>query len=104
MNSDNLNFRGNYKAYDENGKVVTYLKGDVVVYNGETYVAKYTISETSPAHPGWNLLGGGGGVKFYSSTTPPTDINVGDEWLDINTGKMYKYIDDGNSSQWVNIY
>lgn len=103
MSFDNLNFRGNYRAYDENGKILTYAKGDVVVYNGETYVAKYTISETSPAHPGWSLLGSGG-VKFYTGTLPPNEPNVGDEWLDINTGKTYKYIDDGTSTQWVNIY
>jgi hypothetical protein len=103
MNYGNLNFRGNYRAYDENGKLITYVMGDVVNYNGETYVAKHTISETSPAHPGWTLLGGVG-VKYYADNVPPLNVNAGDEWLDIGTGKMYKYIDDGNSIQWVNIY
>ena len=103
MNFENLNFRGNYRAYDENGKLITYSKGDVVVYNGENYIAKYTISETSPAHPGWSLLGGAG-IRFFYDSVPPSNPNVGDEWLNVTTGKMYKYIDDGDSVQWVNIY
>jgi hypothetical protein len=102
MNFEKLNFRGNYRAYDENGRLVVYNAGDVVNYNGETYVANYTISETSPAHAGWSSIGGG--VRFYSAAIPPSNANVGDEWLDVNTGKIYKYIDDGDSSQWVNIY
>lgn len=102
MNYNNLNFRGNYRAYDENGKLIVYSAGDVVKYNGKNYIAQYTISETSPAHAGWSLMGGG--INFYSSATPPNNVSIGDEWLNINTGKIYKYIDDGDSSQWVNIY
>ena len=102
MNFEKLNFRGKYRAYDENGILIVYNAGDVVNYNGKTYVANYTISETSPAHTGWSAIGGG--VNFYSTSTPPSNANPGDEWLDVTTGKIYKYIDDGNSSQWVNIY
>jgi hypothetical protein len=102
MNFEKLNFRGKYRAYDENGILIVYNAGDVVNYNGKTYVANYTISETSPAHTGWSAIGGG--VNFYSTSTPPSNANPGDEWLDVTTGKIYKYIDDGDSSQWVNIY
>jgi len=102
MNFEKLNFRGKYRAYDENGILIVYNAGDVVNYNGKTYVANYTISETSPAHTGWSAIGGG--VNFYSTSTPPSNANPGDEWLDVDTGKIYKYINDGNSSQWVNIY
>lgn len=45
--------------------------------------------------------GGGGGQTFTYSSSPPGSPNTGDEWLDSDTGVMYKYINDGNSSQWV---
>ena len=42
----------------------------------------------------------GGGSTTYA-TTPPGSPAVGDTWIDSNTGNEYRYINDGNSSQWV---
>lgn len=108
MNFDNLNLKGKYRTYDENGVLISYQKGDVVYYGGKTYVANKNLTETSPAHGengGWSLLSGGSGsVQFYWGSTSPLNPNIGDEWFNITTGKTYKYFSDGDTEQWVNIY
>lgn len=106
---DNLNFKGAYRAYDADGKLLKYKIGDSVTYKGSTYVANRMVTETSPAHGevgGWTSLQGGGvaGVRFYWGGTRPIKANVGDEWFDLVTAKTYKYLSDGNTEQWVNIY
>ena len=35
------------------------------------------------------------------SDTVPNSANNGNLWLDTNTGKLYIYIDDGDSEQWI---
>ena len=45
--------------------------------------------------------GAGGGTAFTSSTTAPSSPNEGDEWLDENSGILYTYVTDANTSQWV---
>lgn len=108
MNFENLNFKGSYRTHNTNGTVIRYLKNDVVLYKGKTYVANRTVELTTPEHGengGWSLLGGGqNAVQFYWGETVPLDVNVGDEWFNTSTGKIYKYITDGDSEQWVNIY
>ena len=98
---DNLNFKGAYRAYDADGKLVKYKIGDSVTYKGSTYVANRVVTVG-----GWTALQGGGvaGVRFYWGGTRPIKANVGDEWFDLLTAKTYKYLSDGNTEQWVNIY
>jgi hypothetical protein len=38
----------------------------------------------------------------YSETAPSSPV-VGDMWVDSNTGIEYVYVNDGTSSQWVNL-
>jgi hypothetical protein len=38
---------------------------------------------------------------FYQNTIPVGTIPVGTFWLHSDTGVLYIYIDDGNSTQWV---
>lgn len=45
----------------------------------------------------------GGGGTFTSSTTAPGSPVEGDEWLDENTGILYVYVTDANTSQWVEL-
>ena len=105
---DNFNFKGNYKSHNTRGSLITYNKNDVVIYDGKSYIATKMLREISPAHGergGWILFGGGSNsIQFYWGETPPVNANVGDEWFNVSTGKTYKYITDGNSEQWVNIY
>lgn len=43
----------------------------------------------------------GGGIGFTFSTTAPSTPNVGDEWVDANSGILYVWVNDGTSTQWV---
>ena len=46
----------------------------------------------------------GSGVGDYTaSTTPPVSPIAGDLWYDLSTGVLSIFIDDGNSTQWVQI-
>jgi hypothetical protein len=47
--------------------------------------------------------GGGGGVTYTASTTPPVSPAIGDQWYDTADGILYEYIDDGDTDQWVDI-
>lgn len=47
------------------------------------------------------LSGGGGGGTYTSSSTPPSSPSSGDRWFDLNSGIEYVYVNDGNSSAWV---
>jgi hypothetical protein len=37
----------------------------------------------------------------YDTAPPASGNTVGDRWVDSNDGTLYTYINDGNSSQWV---
>jgi Repeat of unknown function (DUF5907) len=47
-----------------------------------------------------NATGGGAGGFTSSSTAPPAPV-AGDRWYNPDTGVTATYINDGNSSQWV---
>lgn len=42
-------------------------------------------------------------VRFTSSLTAPTGVDVGHKWFDEGSGTEFTYIYDGNSYQWVDI-
>ena len=46
--------------------------------------------------------GGGGGSGFtYTANTPSYSPTVGDRWMDSDTGVEYVWINDGDSTQWI---
>lgn len=47
--------------------------------------------------------GGGGGQVYTYSATAPSSPSAGDEWLDSGSGILYTYVNDGNSSAWVEL-
>ena len=47
--------------------------------------------------------GGGGGTTFTYSSSAPASPSAGDEWLDSTSGILYTYVNDGNSSAWVEL-
>lgn len=108
MNIDKLNFKGNYRSHDPNGILIEYGLGDVVFYSGKTYVATKVIKEQSPAHgesSGWQLITGASSpIQFYWGSDIPLSPNIGDEWFNTTNGKIYKYLPDGDTEQWVNTY
>ena len=44
-----------------------------------------------------------GSTGFASSNTAPVSPAVGDEWFNPDTGALYKYINDGDSDQWIEL-
>jgi hypothetical protein len=53
----------------------------------------YTNSRVQEATPG----------RITSSLTKPSDPAVGDGWLDLASGFLYVYVNDGDSSQWIQV-
>jgi hypothetical protein len=108
MNIDKLNFKGNYKSHTPDGVLIQYSLGDVVFYSGQTYVATKPIKDQSPAHgdsSGWQMLTSGSStIQFYWGAETPLTPNVGDEWFNTTNGRIYKYLPDGDTEQWVNGY
>lgn len=45
--------------------------------------------------------GGGGNTTVSVGTTVPSSPSNGNLWLNTNTGGLYVYVNDGNSSQWI---
>lgn len=45
--------------------------------------------------------GGGGGASVDVSDTAPTDPQAGNIWFNSNSGRIYVYVEDGDSNQWV---
>lgn len=58
------------------------------------------VTITTSAVNGVKKLTFRGQIFSYSATSPQSPV-AGDEWVDSDTGIMYKYIDDGTSSQWA---
>lgn len=44
---------------------------------------------------------GGGTGSYTASSSPPVSPTEGDRWYDIDLGIEFTYVNDGNSSQWV---
>ena len=40
-------------------------------------------------------------TQFYYRTSPPSNPNIGDRWMDSVTGDEYIYVYDGSSYQWM---
>jgi hypothetical protein len=49
----------------------------------------------------WVPVGGGGGGGLTASSSPPPDPAAGEFWYDTELNILFQYIDDGDSSQWV---
>ena len=62
--ADKFNFLGVYKKYDPNGKVITYVIGDLISIDNRQFVATKPISGVSPyvKNSGWEELVSPGGV------------------------------------------
>jgi hypothetical protein len=99
-----------FKVTDATGTCIQYTKGDIVYKNGEAYIAiRNPDLCKSPEHKGsgWEPLAGertGTTVTYFTGSTPPSRVVAGDEWFNPDTGKLYKYISDTDSEQWVQIY
>ena len=103
MNADftSSRFRGEYKTRFPSGEPEGYRSGDLILYEGKLFIATNIITSGSPdTNNAWVPLGNS--RISYRSTQPP-DPKVGDNWFNSATGKLYKYIDDGETKQFVEV-
>ncbi len=68
-------------------------------FDGKLYTKKDNGTQTIVEIGG----GAGGGTTFTSSSSAPSSPAAGDEWLDTDNGLLYTYVNDGTSSQWVEL-
>ena len=76
--------------------------GQTVTVNGTVY--SYDAVDDSWTRIGSTLASSGGAV--FVSATKPTQINAPERvniWINTNNGRQYLYVDDGNSTQWVEL-
>ena len=100
------NPRGEWKMKDDTGSLIKYSTGDQVSKDGFMYVAVRDTMGFSPEHGdngGWRKLNNSRIKEFTSGDTEPVYAQPGDEWFDTSKGILYKYIDDGNTKQWVSL-
>jgi hypothetical protein len=79
------------KLFDGENRGGTELaRSDLVNVSDAVFVAKATAAGV-----------GGGSGSIEVSDTAPTSPNEGTIWFDSTTAKIYVYLNDGTSSQWV---
>jgi hypothetical protein len=100
---EQLNFRGNYRKYDANGKIIVYAVGDVVQFNDKKYIATVNLADSIPTskNSGWKELEVGS--RFYAQLNEPNDSNEGDRWFDLASGRLYTRLHDDNGYHWAEI-
>lgn len=100
------NFTGEFKIRDDFGEPRVYDAGDVIVFRGKQYIATRRTSGYSPLHGdkgGWKKITLSTGMKFTNSETEPEVPNEGDHWFDSSVGKLFIYLTDKDTSQWIEL-
>jgi hypothetical protein len=78
-----------------------YTDNDLLVIVNYAIPSGTTSNTTLLQHKEWILSAQTSLQYFVSATTPTEVVNSGDRWFNTNTGSELVYINDGNSSQWV---
>lgn len=78
---------------------LAYNEQDDKLYYGKGNSGGAATSIVAVGGPG--ALGGGGGVAV--SDTPPASPTPGSLWWESDTGTLWVYYDDGNTTQWVSV-
>jgi len=78
----------------------------VTTFNGLTGPVGIAAGSNITITPSGNTLtisssASGSGSGFTYASSAPSTPAIGDRWLDSDTGKEYVYINDGDSSQWI---
>ena len=93
-------FRGPYKAKSNNGTPTTYMKGDIVLFQGKVYQCKKQIQKNPiQASKSWSYIGI---TETFISENPPVDPKEGQKWVSGN-GVEYVWYKDENGFQWIEI-
>ena len=100
------NFVGDFEPRDNAGNPRVYSEGDVVFFQNKQYVATRQTSGFSPLHGekrGWKVMQSKGTMTFTNSETEPEIANEGDHWFDSSNGKLFIYIEDKDTKQWIEL-
>jgi hypothetical protein len=88
-----------YVGFKSPATVTTNLVWTLPATDGTTGQA---LTTNGSAVLSWATAGGGGTTFTYSSSAPGSP-SAGNEWLDSTSGILYTYVNDGNSSAWVEL-
>jgi hypothetical protein len=90
-------FKGSYKQKSMDGTVITYKKGDTVLFHGKLYEAVNNTSYSPIQQKSdWFYKGI---TEIYSNDNPPLNPKEGQIW--IQNEKEYTYYYDGSNYSWV---
>ena len=89
-----------YVGFKSPATVTTNLVWTLPATDGTT---GQVLSTNGSAVLSWATAGGGGGTTYTYSSSAPVSPSAGDEWLDSTSGILYTYVNDGNSSAWVEL-
>ena len=98
MAASYVNFVGKWRAYDVNGRQITYNIGDLVIFTRNdgtesTYMAvgQTTRTPLSGVNGGWLVMGSGaisgitggtgGRISLTYASSPPASPQVADQWF-----------------------
>tara|TARA_R100001082_G_scaffold55291_1_gene30449 strand:- start:2772 stop:3089 length:318 start_codon:yes stop_codon:yes gene_type:complete len=104
--SDINRFVGNFEIRGPSGNPKVYQKGDVVDLDGTHYLATRRTSGYSPLHGervGWEKMSSIKTMNFTNSETEPEIANEGDHWFNSSSGKLFIYIEDKDTKQWIEL-
>ena len=100
---EKIAYRGDFRVNDKRGNHILYDRGDIVLYEGKTFIANKMVSGVFPSfdkEDRWYCLAGN---SIFVQQTTPIGNSSGDEWFNTSTGKIYRYLKDGSGEQWVEI-
>ncbi|HCT54549.1 MAG TPA: hypothetical protein DF712_19055 [Balneola sp.] len=98
---DDISYRGEYSSTYPSGEPSRYYTNDAVLFEGKLFVATAAIVGESPDISSRWIPWGNSRISFRD--TEPPDPKVGDKWLIPATGKLYTFIDDTDTKQWVEL-
>tara|TARA_B100000902_G_C27100299_1_gene808452 strand:- start:102 stop:422 length:321 start_codon:yes stop_codon:yes gene_type:complete len=101
LGNNGYTYRGEYVNAFSTGEVSSYSENDLVLFEGKLFVASKYIRGLSPDISSDWVPWGGSRVS-YRSNVPPNP-QIGDGWLNTNTGRFYTFVEDEDSKQWVEL-
>jgi len=101
LGTNGYNYRGEYAPSYSSGEISSYSESDLVLFEGKLFVATTYIRGLSPDMSSDWVPWGGSRVS-YRANRPPNP-QIGDGWLNTNTGRFYTFIKDEDSKQFVEL-
>tara|TARA_R110000824_G_scaffold196498_1_gene379761 strand:- start:915 stop:1235 length:321 start_codon:yes stop_codon:yes gene_type:complete len=100
-------FVGKFEVRNSSGKPKIYQIGDAVEFEGNQYMATKKTSGYSPLHPesrsGWKKITSTRSMNFTNSESEPEIPTEGDHWFNSSVGKLFIYIKDKDTEQWIEL-